>query len=78
MANKLMKAGMDITAAIGDGTAVEFNAFRHLYTQVPNIDAVLADPASAEAFPTEPSVRYATVIGVDRALQNRGPCIQRL
>jgi MoxR-like ATPase len=63
MANLLLKNRMDVAAAIGAGAAVEFQAFRELYAQVPDLDAVLSND-SAQTWPAEPSVRYATVVGL--------------
>ncbi len=64
MANLLLKNSMDISAAIGGGAAVEFNAFRDLYLQVPDLTKILAGDGAEQPFPSEPSVRYATVIGL--------------
>lgn len=64
MANALLKAGMDVTAAVGAGAAVEFGAFRQLYEQVPDLEAIMAGNGAGQVFPEEPSVRYATVVGM--------------
>jgi MoxR-like ATPase len=63
MANMLLKHHMDVGAAIGAGAAVEFRAFRDLYVQVPDLDAILKG-ANDPSWPEEPSVRYATVVGL--------------
>lgn len=63
MADVLLKHHMDVGAAIGAGVATEFNAFRDLYTQVPDLDAILKNSAPQQ-WPDEPSVRYATVVGL--------------
>ena len=60
----LLKAGMDVTAAVGAGAAVEFGAFRQLYEQVPDLEAIMAGNGAGQDFPDEPSVRYATVVGM--------------
>lgn len=70
MADRLLKANLPIAPAIGDGTAVEFEAFRALYTQVPNLDAILHGQGHSEAFSSEPSVRYATVVGLTARAQD--------
>lgn len=45
---------------VGDGPAAEFVAFLGLYRQLPDVDAVLASPATAPV-PREPAVLYALV-----------------
>lgn len=43
---------------IGEGAATEFVAFADLYTKLPNLDAVIASPTTAD-IPEKPSVLYA-------------------
>lgn len=43
---------------VGEGAAAEFVAFRRLYRELPDLDAVLAAPDTA-AVPREPAVLYA-------------------
>ena len=43
---------------VGEGAATEYLAFKKIFGQLPNIDALLLDPARAEV-PTEPSVLFA-------------------
>lgn len=49
-----------IAGCVGDGAAAEFAGFLALYRELPDIDAVLADPAGAPV-PKEPAVLYALV-----------------
>jgi MoxR-like ATPase len=64
MASKLHRAGLDVAAAVGEATAVEFNAFLQHYSSLPDLTRILQGSGNALAFPSEPSVRYATVIGL--------------
>lgn len=47
-----------LSGAIGEGAAVELLAFLRLYAELPNIDQILIDPASA-VLPTTPAASYA-------------------
>ncbi len=49
-----------VAGCVGDGPAAEFVAFLGLYRQLPDVDAVLASPATAPV-PREPAVLYALV-----------------
>lgn len=49
-----------LSGAVGEGAAVEFIAFRRLYREMPNIDAILADPSSVK-IPDQPATLYAVV-----------------
>lgn len=64
IASKLHKAGLDIAPAIGKETAAEFNAFIQLYKNLPNLMLILIGEGEGIPFPQEPSVRYATTIGL--------------
>lgn len=64
MASVLHSAGLDITPAVGTGAAAEFAAFIALYKTLPNLIPILEGKADNIRFPTEPSVRYATTIGL--------------
>ncbi|PSF36008.1 ATPase [Aphanothece hegewaldii CCALA 016] len=64
MANHLHRAKIDIAPAVGEGAAAEFNAFVSLYRNLPNLEAILQEKGTAIAFPDEPSIRYATTIGL--------------
>lgn len=48
-----------IAGAVGEGAAVEFTAFRRLFAELPNIDAILIDPDAAK-IPDQPAALYAT------------------
>lgn len=52
-----------MAGAVGEGAANEYLAFRRLINNLPNIDAILLDPAKA-AIPTAPNELYATVVGL--------------
>ena len=47
-----------IAGAVGNGPAVEFNAFREIWQSMPNIDGILMDPSGAPV-PEDTAVRYA-------------------
>lgn len=66
-AGKLINAGLegleDLTGAVGEGCAIEMRGFFQYWDQLPNLDAVIADPEKARV-PTEPAARYAVVTGL--------------
>ena len=64
MASQLHQVGMDVSPAIGAATATEFNAYVALYHELPNLERVLNGHGDTVQFPNEPSMRYATVIGL--------------
>jgi MoxR-like ATPase len=64
MASALRKAGLDIATVIGEGATSEFAAYIEIYTQLPNIERILAGDGADVALPEEPSVRYATTLGL--------------
>jgi MoxR-like ATPase len=70
MGSRLFEAGLDITPAVGEGTAAEFFAFVSLYKNLPDLEAVLAGKGQKVQFPDEPSVRYATVVGLSMRPKN--------
>ncbi len=49
-----------VSGCIGEGCAAEFCAFVRTYRSVPDIDALLANPAAAPV-PAQPDVLYAVV-----------------
>ncbi len=63
MADKLRKAGLDIAPAVGSAVAAELEAFCSIYERLPDLEGILAGKESP-SFPTEPSARYATVLGL--------------
>lgn len=64
MASHLHKANLDIAPAIGEGTTAEFNAFINLYKNLPDLSKILQGQGRFVNFPDEPSIRYATTIGL--------------
>ncbi len=64
MASLLHQAGLDIAPAVGSETAAEFAAFIKLYQSLPELTRILNNSGDAIPFPEEPSVRYATTIGL--------------
>lgn len=64
MASLLHDAGLDITPAVGSETAAEFAAFIKIYQTLPELTRILNNQGNAIPFPEEPSVRYATTIGL--------------
>lgn len=64
MASQLYESGLNIAPAVGTGAAAEFAAFITLYETLPNLTPILAGNGDGIPFPQEPSVRYATTIGL--------------
>ena len=64
MANTLHSHTLDITPAVGAATAAEFNAYVALYGSLPDLAKILAGKGASIKFPEEPSMRYATVVGL--------------
>ncbi len=64
MASLLHSAELDIAPAVGWGTAAEFAAFITLYKTLPDLTPILEGKGDSIRFSTEPSVRYATTIGL--------------
>lgn len=60
-----------LAGAAGEGAATEFNAFRRLYAELPNIDGILIDP-DASKLPTAPATLYAvaTALGMKATPKN--------
>ncbi|PWK42193.1 AAA family ATPase [Pleionea mediterranea] len=63
MANILKSSELDIAPAVGTGPASEFYAFLDIIEKTPDLDKVAQGNFSIE-FPIEPSLRYATVMGL--------------
>ena len=63
-ASELHAASMQVAPAVGEGAAAEFQAFCKLYQNIPDLDGILAGGGAGVAFPKEPSLRYACVIGL--------------
>jgi hypothetical protein len=64
MASQLHNVGLSVAPAVGVATEAEFNAFITLYKTLPDLTPILEGDGKQIAFPTEPSVRYATTIGL--------------
>ncbi|MBE9228906.1 MoxR family ATPase [Phormidium sp. LEGE 05292] len=64
MASALHQAGLSIAPAVGVGAEAEFQAYVALYRALPNLTLILEGQGDRIAFPTEPSARYATAIGL--------------
>ena len=64
MAATLLRAGVDISAAVGDAAATEFIAFCEVYAVLPELDGILAGRGDASAWPDEASQRYALTLGL--------------
>ncbi len=63
MASHLYRAGLGIVPAVGAATAAEFEAYVAVYADLPDLERILAGDDGA-AFPGEPSMRYATTVGL--------------
>lgn len=48
----------EVASDVGEGAASEFTAFRKIYENLPNVDALMLNPSKAEV-PTDPAVLYA-------------------
>ena len=77
MANRLLRAGLDIAPAVGLGPAAEFDAFRALTRGMPDLDAILKGESRAE-FPAEPSVRYAVVTALAARARDAGQALHAM
>lgn len=64
MASRLHAAGLDIAPAVGEAPASEFQAFVKLGAGLPDIDAILDGKGAGFVFPSEPSQRYALIVGM--------------
>jgi AAA domain (dynein-related subfamily) len=64
IASELHKADLDIAPAVGEAAMTEFMAYIKLYQALPNLVAILEGRGDKINFPTEPSARYATAIGL--------------
>ncbi|HEU0297631.1 MAG TPA: MoxR family ATPase [Anaerolineales bacterium] len=64
MASHLHQANLSVESAVGSATANEFKAFVALYGSIPDVEAILQGDGDAIVFPSEPSLGYATIIGL--------------
>ena len=70
MASSLHQVNLDITSAVGEAATAEFNAFVSLYDNLPNLREILTGNGEHLTFSSEPSVRYATTIGLTVRAEN--------
>jgi len=64
MASTLHLAELEIAPVVGAAAAAEFHAYIELYSALPDLDRILHGTGERVPFPSEPSARYATVIGL--------------
>jgi hypothetical protein len=64
MASCLHDRGLDLAPAIGTAANAEFQAFVLTYQMLPDLTPILAGNGAHLPFPTEPSARYATAVGL--------------
>lgn len=64
MASQLHRANLGIESAVGTAMAYEFNAFIALYGSIPDLEAILRGEGESISFPSEPSLGYATIVGL--------------
>ena len=58
LAGQLLAAGLDVAPVMGEGTAAEFDAYRALYAELPDLD--LIRQGKGEQLPCRMSPRPAT------------------
>ncbi len=64
MASTLHRIGLEVHAAVGAAASAEFHAYVEIYQRLPDLAAILRGEGGAIGFPEEPSVRYATTVGL--------------
>jgi MoxR-like ATPase len=69
MASDLHEAQLDIAPAVGVGAGAEFAAYLAIYQDLPDLDTILEGRGNEVDFPEEPSIRYATTIGLTARAQ---------
>lgn len=57
-ASDLLKIGMPVDPAVGEGASAEFNSFVKLYSKLPDVDKILSGDKSVK-MPKEPSILFA-------------------
>jgi MoxR-like ATPase len=78
MANALHRSGLSVAPAVGLGAATEFEAFLQLYRELPDLEVILDGKGESVAFPEEPSLRYAVVVGLVMRANEAGQAFQLL
>jgi hypothetical protein len=66
MANRRLAAGMAVEPVVGEDAATEFFAYLGMLAHLPNIDAIAEGRGHRVEFPTEPSLKYATMVELTR------------
>jgi hypothetical protein len=64
MASQLHNVELSIAPAVGEAAEAEFTAFILLYKTLPDLTTILEGNGKHISFPIEPSVRYATTVGL--------------
>lgn len=64
LASKLHGAALDVAPAVGGAAASEFLTYLKLYETLPSLEPILEGKGDKIGFPSEPSARYATTIGL--------------
>lgn len=78
MASALYRAELPIDPAVGPAAGAEFRSFASLYQRLIKLDVVLRGKGNTMVFPTEPSVRYATVVGLGLRARNAEQALHAL
>ena len=64
LASRLHGVKLDTAPAVGGAAASEFLAYLRVYETLPSLEPILEGKGENIGFPTEPSARYATTIGL--------------
>jgi hypothetical protein len=56
---------------VGEGMAVEFEAFRRLASRLPTTESIFADPRNAPTFETEKSIQYLLILQLATAVTKK-------
>jgi hypothetical protein len=64
VASALHRVGLPIVPVVGAAATAEFDAFSMQYANLPDIERILQGQGKEIPFPAEPSVRFATAIGL--------------
>jgi len=63
-ANELHNVGLNVSSAIGIAASMEFITWLDIYKKIPDLDLIISGDGKGIKFPKEPSLRYATTIGL--------------
>ena len=61
MADRRLKAGMDLTPAIGEAATSEFDAYSDMRASLPDLKAIAEGRGKNINFPEEPSMKFAVI-----------------